>query len=123
MGAIAGTAASVELAKKHNLFMGFGTDLLLDPEGRKLQLNELVLRKEFFSDEEVMIQATGNNSKIIQMCGKRNPYGIMGVIEEDALADILIYNQNPLKDVAVVNDPEANLKLIMKDGQVVKNKL
>lgn len=121
--AIEGTAASVELAKKHGLFMGFGTDLLLDPEGRKLQLHELTLRKQFFSSEEIMIQATGNNGKITAMCGKRNPYGTVGVIEEGALADILIYNQDPLKDVSVAEDFENNLKLIIKDGDVYKNAL
>lgn len=45
------------------------------------------------------------------------------VIEEGAMADILIYNRNPFEDVAVVADPENNLKLIIKDGKVYKNTL
>ena len=57
------------------------------------------------------------------MTGKRNPYGKLGVIEEGAMADILIYSANPLEDVAVVADPETNLKLIIKDGVVFKNEL
>jgi len=70
-----------------------------------------------------MIQATGNGGKIVGMCGQRNPYGKVGVIEEDAMADILIYNKNPLEDVAVTGNYKNNLKLIVKDGKVHKNTL
>lgn len=109
--------------KKHKVTMGWGTDLLEGLDTRSQQLEDLILRKQWFSSPELMIQATGNNSKILALSGKRNPYGKLGVIEEGAMADVLIYSKNPLEDVAIVGDFENNLKLIIKDGKVYKNTL
>jgi len=121
--AIDGTGAAILAAKKYGLTIGYGTDLLFSPEGRKDQLKDLGLRKQWFTSAEIMIQATGNGSKIVGLSGERNPYGKIGVIEEKAMADILIYSKNPLKDVSIVEDHENNLKLIIKDGKVYKNTL
>ena len=121
--ALEGTSNAMKAAKKYGVTIGYGTDLLFSYEGRKDQLKDLGLRKEWFTSAEVMIQATGNGGKIVGLCGQRNPYGPVGVIEEGAMADILIYNQNPLEEVTVVEDYENNLKMIMKDGVVHKNKL
>ena len=118
-----GSANVAKWAKKYGVLMGFGTDLLFSAEGRKNELKDLELRKEFFSSPEIMIQATGNGGTIVGMTGKRNPYGKLGVIEEGAMADILVYSKNPLEDVAVVTDYDNNLKLIIKDGNVYKNTL
>ena len=96
---------------------------LFSAKGRMDELKDLGLRKEFFSSPEIMIQATGNGGKIVALSGKRNPYGKLGVIEEDAMADVLIYSKNPLEDVAIVEDYDNNLKLIVKDGKVYKNTL
>ena len=121
--ALDGTGAALLAAKKYGVTIGYGTDLLFNYEGRKDQLKDLGLRKEWFTSAEIMIQATGNGGKIVGLSGKRNPYGKIGVIEKDAMADILIYSKNPLKDVTIVEDHENNLKLIIKDGKVYKNTL
>ena len=121
--AMKGTANVAKWAKKYGVLMGYGTDLLFSAKGRMDELKDLGLRKEFFSSPEIMIQATGNGGKIVGMSGKRNPYGKLGVIEEDAMADVLIYSKNPLEDVAIVEDYDNNLKLIVKDGKVYKNTL
>jgi imidazolonepropionase-like amidohydrolase len=70
-----------------------------------------------------MVQATGNGGETVALTGKRNPYGKLGVIEAGAMADILIYDQNPLEDITIVEDYENNLDFIMKDGFVHKNSL
>jgi len=121
--AMEGTGKAIAAAKKYNLLIGYGTDLLFSYEGRKNQLKDLGLRKQYFTSPEIMIQATGNGGHILALSGKRNPYGKLGVIEEDAMADVLIYSKNPLEDVAIVEDFENNLKLIIKDGKVYKNTL
>ena len=46
----------------------------------------------------------------------------LGVVEEGAWADILIWNGDPTKDISIILE-EPNLKLIMKDGKVYKNLL
>lgn len=52
----------------------------------------------------------------------RNPYreGPLGVIQEGAYADILLWNGDPTKDIKVIED-EDKLQLIMKDGELYKN--
>ena len=47
--------------------------------------------------------------------------GKLGVIEEGALADILLISGNPVEDLTLLYYPEKNLALIMKDGKIYKN--
>jgi imidazolonepropionase-like amidohydrolase len=46
----------------------------------------------------------------------------LGVIEEGAWADVLIWKGNPIKNVALILEAQ-NLKMVMKDGKVYKNLL
>jgi imidazolonepropionase-like amidohydrolase len=121
--AMSGMDNMFKLAKKYNIKVAYGTDLLFSYEGRKTQLKDLTLRKQWYTSPEIMIQATGTGGEVVGLCGKRNPYGKVGVIEEGAMADILIYSKNPLEDVSIVEDYENNLKLIIKDGKTYKNEL
>ena len=43
------------------------------------------------------------------------------MIEEGALADILLVNGDPLKDISILTKPEESLALIMKHGKIYKN--
>jgi imidazolonepropionase-like amidohydrolase len=45
------------------------------------------------------------------------------MIEEGALADILLVNGDPLKDISILTKPDENLVLIMKGGKIYKNTL
>jgi imidazolonepropionase-like amidohydrolase len=47
----------------------------------------------------------------------------LGVIKAGAWADMLIYSANPLEDIAVVTNPQENLKVIIKGGKIYKNTL
>jgi len=115
---------ALKLAKKYNAKVLFGTDMIFSKEARAQQAKELTVRKPYFSSPEIMIQVTGNGGEALwNLTGKRNPYGRVGVIEEGAMADILILDKNFMQDVSVFEDAENNLKLIMKDGKVYKNTL
>jgi imidazolonepropionase-like amidohydrolase len=58
------------------------------------------------------------------MSGKRSPYpGKLGVVEEEALADLLLVDGNPIADIKLVADPAKNFVVIMKDGKIYKNTL
>ena len=46
----------------------------------------------------------------------------LGVVEEGAWADVLIWKGNPTKDIALILEPD-NLKMVMKDGKIYKNLL
>jgi imidazolonepropionase-like amidohydrolase len=56
------------------------------------------------------------------LSGKRNPYpGKLGVVEEGALADLLLVDGDPIANINLVADPDKNFVVIMKDGKVYKN--
>jgi imidazolonepropionase-like amidohydrolase len=68
--------------------------------------------------------ATGTNAKLLELSGKRNPYpGKLGVVEEGALADLLLVDGDPIANMNLVADPNKNFVVIMKDGKVYKNVL
>ena len=45
------------------------------------------------------------------------------MVEEGALADLLLVDGNPLENIKLVADPEKNFLVIMKDGTIYKNTL
>lgn len=63
-----------------------------------------------------------NNGALFAMSGNRNPYpDKRGVIEEGALADLLLINGNPLERIEILTEPAGNLALFMKDGRIYRN--
>ncbi|CAG1020685.1 hypothetical protein MTYM_00449 [Methylococcales bacterium] len=63
----------------------------------------------WFTPAEVLRMATSANAELLALSRPRNPYpGKLGVIEEGALADLLIVNGDPLKDIALIADPDRN---------------
>ncbi|MGE5190624.1 MAG: amidohydrolase family protein [Gemmatimonadota bacterium] len=102
--------------------IAFGSDIFTDPEELKRINDEFVLRTKWFTPAEVLRQATSRSAELLALSGPRDPYpGKKGVIEEGALADILLINGDPLRDITILTKPDENLTLIMKDGQIVKN--
>ncbi len=100
----------------------FGSDFLSDPEQLKNHLNdEFTARAKWFTPAEVMQQATSKAGELLAMSGPRNPYGKIGVIEEGAMADLLLINGNPLENINILANPDDNFSLIMKDGKIYKN--
>jgi imidazolonepropionase-like amidohydrolase len=68
--------------------------------------------------------ATSVNGELLQLTGPRNPYpGTLGVVEEGALADLLLVEGNPLEDIDLIADPDRNFRVIMKDGRIYKDSL
>ena len=56
------------------------------------------------------------------MSGPRNPYpGKLGVVEEGALADLLLVDGDPVANIKLIEDPAKNFLVIMKDGVIYKN--
>ena len=78
----------------------------------------------WYTPAEALIMATGTNAQLLAMSGKRNPYpGKLGVVEEGALADLLLVDGNPIEHVELIADPAKNFLVIMKDGKIYKNAL
>ena len=120
----AGTDRTFTLAKKHRIKTAFGTDILFSQALAPLQGALLARVARWYTPPEVLAMATGTNGQLLALSGKRTPYpGKLGVIEEGALADILLVDGDPTADLALIENPSRNFVLIMKDGKIYKNTL
>lgn len=112
------------LARKYNIKTAFGTDILFSPQLAPKQGALLAQLGRWYSPAEVLKMATATNSELLAMSGKRSPYpGKLGVVEEGALADLLLVDGDPLRNLELVADPGRNFVVIMKDGKVYKDTL
>lgn len=118
----AGTDKTVALAKKYKLKTAWGTDILFSQRLAQRQGELLVKFTRWYTPAETLAMATGTNGELLAMSGKRNPYpGKLGVIEQGALADLLLVDGDPIADIKLIEDPAKNLVIIMKDGKIYKN--
>jgi imidazolonepropionase-like amidohydrolase len=115
---LAGQENLVRLIKKYDITTGFSTDLIAGMY--PLLTREFTERAMYWTPAEVMAQATSESAKVIRMSGKLNRYGNFGEIREGWVADLVLINGEPLEDISVLTDPENNLVLIMKGGEIVK---
>jgi imidazolonepropionase-like amidohydrolase len=121
---VAGTDRVYELAKKYKIKTAFGTDVLFSENLAKQQGSMLAAMKRWYTPAEALIMATSTNGELLQLSGLRNPYpGKIGVVEDGALADLLLVEGNPLENIDLVADPKKNFRVIMKDGKIYKNTL
>ena len=120
----AGTDKTFTLAKKYKIKTAFGTDILFSPRLAQRQGELLTKLVRWYSPTETLAMATGTNAQLLALSGKRNPYpGKLGVVEEGALADLLLVDGNPIENIKLIEDPVRNFVLIMKDGRIYKNTL
>jgi imidazolonepropionase-like amidohydrolase len=119
-----GIGRTYELAKKYKIKTAWGTDVLFSRALAKQQGAILASLARWYTPAEALVMATGTNAELLALSGKRNPYpGKLGVVEQGALADLLLVEGNPLEDIDLVADPANNFKIIMKDGIIYKNTL
>ncbi|AQZ95661.1 amidohydrolase family protein [Halopseudomonas phragmitis] len=119
-----GTERAFDLAKKHKVKVAFGTDILASGDTGDKQNRLLVTLERWYNPGEVLQIATGNNGQLIGMAGER--YGLagpLGVLEEGAMADMLLVDGDPTADLSLIADPDKNFVLIMKNGVIYKNLL
>jgi imidazolonepropionase-like amidohydrolase len=118
----AGTQTVYPLAKDHKIKTAFGSDLLFSPDKAARQGVMLTHLTHWYDNAEILKMATGVNGELLALSGSRNPYpGKLGVIEEGALADILVVDGNPLEDIGLMANSEKSLTIIMKDGKIYKD--
>lgn len=119
-----GTENAYKLAKKYHIKLAFGTDILFDPKLAKRQGAQLAKMVKWFTAFEILKMATSDNASLLEMSGPRNPYKKkLGVIEEGAFADLILVDGNPLENIQLVSNPEKNFVLIMKNGELIKNRV
>ena len=121
---VQGTDQTYQLAKKYNVKLAWGTDLLFNPANTKNQNQGILKLRQWFSNFEILKMVTHDNAELLALSGARNPYpGKLGVIEEDAWADLILVDGDVLKDITLLGDPEKNFIMIMKGGEIYKNRV
>ncbi|XUO86180.1 amidohydrolase family protein [Halomonas sp. KM072] len=117
-----GTVRAYELAQRFNIHTAWGTDILFSPQNTPNQLRQLAKLTRFYDPLTVLAMATGRNGELLALSGPRNPYpGTLGKIEPGAWADLLLVDGDPSRNLDFLNDPEQNLRLIMKGGRIYKD--
>ena len=120
----AGTDAAYRFARQYRLKTAWGTDILFDPMMTANQGAMLTTLTQWYSPAEILRMATSVNGELLGMSGPRNPYpGKLGVVEEGALADLILVDGDPTENLKLIADPETNFLVIMKDGRFAKNAL
>lgn len=120
----AGTARLYGYCKRYGIKTAWGSDLLFSAALLPRQNFMLTHLGNWFTNAEVLRAATSVNAELLALSGPRNPYpDKLGVIEPGAYADMLLVNGNPLDNLHLLEDPGANLAIIMKDGRIHKNTL
>ncbi len=110
------------LAKRLGVKLAWGTDFLFEPEINAEQNAYLLRLRPWFTPAEILKLVTHDNAQLLALSGNRSPYqGRLGVVEEGALADLILVNGDPLANFELVADPATNFAMIMKDGRIYKN--
>jgi imidazolonepropionase-like amidohydrolase len=119
-----GIDRTYELAKQYHIKVAWGTDVLFSQALAQQQGAILASLARWFTPVEALTMATSTNAELLALSGKRSPYrGTLGVVEEGALADLLLVDGDPLENLDLVADPARNFVVIMKDGKIYKNTL
>ena len=78
--------------------------------------------QKWFTNYEILRMVTYGNAQLLSLSGSRNPYpGRLGIIEENAWADMIILDGNAMDNIDLLGDPGKNILLIMKGGEIFKN--
>jgi len=114
----AGTDNAYRLAKKYKVKTAFGTDVLFDARVASRQGARLATLRRWYTPAEALTSATADNGELMALSGFINPYpGRLGVVQEGALADLLLVDGNPLADLSLLVGPD-HFAMIMKDGRM-----
>jgi imidazolonepropionase-like amidohydrolase len=117
-----GTDAAYKWARQHRVKLAWGTDFLFNAAQNANQGRDMTKLTRWFTPPEILKMVTHDNAELLAMSGPRNPYpGRIGVVEAGALADLLLVDGDPTRDIGLVADPARNFLVIMKDGRIYKN--
>ncbi|KAI9730591.1 MAG: hypothetical protein M1834_005834 [Cirrosporium novae-zelandiae] len=98
------------IAHKAGVTMCYGSDLL-GPLGIA-QTHEFALRAQVLDPTTILQCATINPARMLRQSE------FLGQIKSGFSADLLILNKNPLEDILVLDNPDAHLLGVIKEGRV-----
>lgn len=120
-----GTDQLYRWSKKYGVKTAWGTDLLFEPENNHRQSEMVTRLGQYLTNIEALKMVTSGNADLFRLSGDRDPYrsARLGEITAGAWADMLLIDGDPMKELGLLSDPDANIAVIVKDGVVVKNTL
>jgi len=117
-----GTDNAYRLARQYKMKTAWGTDALFDAKVAARQGAQLTKLTRWYAPAEILKMATSGNAELLALSGLRSPYdGKLGVVQEGALADLLLVDGDPISNIKLIENPARNFLVIMKDGTVHKN--
>jgi imidazolonepropionase-like amidohydrolase len=119
---VEGTNNAFKWAKQLKVKLAWGTDLVLNSSQMTKQNTDIIKLKAWFTPAEALKLVTHDNAELLALSGPRNPYpGKQGVVEAEALADLILVNGDPIANLELMGEPDKNFLVIMKDGKIYKN--
>ncbi len=106
---------SLEIMHRAGLPMAYGSDLLGGLH--KYQSMEFELRARVLPTANIIASATTLAARLCMMEGQ------IGVLGEDAFADMLVVDGDPYRDLSVLQHDGAHIPAIIRGGRFVKNNL
>ena len=106
---------SLEILKAAGVKMGFGSDLL--GESQRLQSDEFRLSTQVLTPAEVIASATLIGAEVLGMQDR------LGRLITGAIADLLLVDGNPLRDIRCLLGQGEHIPLVMKAGKIEFNSL
>jgi imidazolonepropionase-like amidohydrolase len=106
---------AIRLARAEGVPVVFGTDLLGHMHER--QNSEFALRREVQAPIEILQGATIEAARLMRQEGR------IGELVPGAWADLLVVEGDPTVELGMLEHPDSGIRLIMKQGRVVKDQL
>ncbi len=106
---------SLEIAFKEGVKIGSGSDLLGPMQVFKG--TELACQARIMGPMGALMAATRTNAELIRQ--EKN----LGTVETGKLADLILVDGDPLKDIALFQDYHEKITLIMQGGRIYKSQL
>ncbi|MDP6979167.1 MAG: amidohydrolase family protein [Myxococcota bacterium] len=107
--------ASIEIAKRAGVELGFGTDLL--GEAQAWQSQEFRIRAELEPAEDVLRSIYQTNVKLCRLEGE------IGRVAPGMVADLVLSPINPLEKLADYDDPQRAIDCVVGRGEVMVDRI
>lgn len=108
--------ASIESCQRAGVKVGLGTDIF-GTEFHDMQASEFRFRAEVDQPLDILRSATSINAEIAQRGHD------LGRIAPGYLADLIVLESDPTKDLSIFERYRTQMPVIVRDGQVIRNEL
>lgn len=106
---------SLDIMRTAGVKIGLGSDLMGATYTR--QCTEFTIRSEVFRPIEILRQATSMGAEILMQPDE------LGCVAVGAYADLIVVDGDPLADIGLLAQDGAALSVIMRGGELVRNRL